>query len=127
MIELADAFIALPGGIGTVEELMAVWSMNQLGETDKPAGLLNVADFFSPFLAFLDRMVETKFLPSAHRGSIAVDSDPASLIEKLRVHERTTAVRALTGRDGRAERSHGRAPLGAQGCSVLPKNAWSGV
>jgi len=95
MIELADAFVALPGGIGTVEELMVVWSMNQLGEMDKPAGLLNVADFFSPFLAFLDRMVETRFLPPAHRASIAVDSDPASLIEKLRAHERTNAPKWL--------------------------------
>ena len=49
MVELADAFIALPGGIGTIEELMEVWSMNQLSEIDKPVGLLNSAGFFSRF------------------------------------------------------------------------------
>jgi len=50
MVELADAFIALPGGIGTIEELMEVWTMNQLSEIDKPVGLLNTAGFFTAFL-----------------------------------------------------------------------------
>jgi uncharacterized protein (TIGR00730 family) len=95
MIELADAFIALPGGIGTVEELMVVWSMNQLGEMNKPLGLLNIADFFSPFLEFLDSMVETRFLPPAHRQTISVDPDPAALLEKLRTHEATSAPKWL--------------------------------
>jgi uncharacterized protein (TIGR00730 family) len=84
MAELADAFIAMPGGIGTMEEMMEVWTMNQLGEIDKPVGLLNVADFYRPFLAFIDHMVTCKFLPAEHRYSICVDGDPASLIEQLR-------------------------------------------
>ncbi len=84
MAELADAFIAMPGGIGTVEEMMEVWSMNQLSEIDKPVGLLNVAGFYQPFLAFIDHMVECKFLPPEHRHSISVDPDPAALIERLR-------------------------------------------
>ncbi|MFZ0809574.1 TIGR00730 family Rossman fold protein [Bradyrhizobium sp.] len=84
MAELADAFIAMPGGIGTVEEMMEVWSMNQLSEIDKPVGLLNVAGFYQPFLAFIDHMVECKFLPPEHRHSICVDPDPAALIEQLR-------------------------------------------
>ena len=50
MVEIADAFIALPGGIGTIEELMEVWTMNQLSEIDKPVGLLNTAGFFAAFL-----------------------------------------------------------------------------
>jgi uncharacterized protein (TIGR00730 family) len=50
MVELADAFIALLGGIGTIEEFMEVWTMNQLSEIDKPVGLLNLADFFRAFL-----------------------------------------------------------------------------
>lgn len=95
MIELADAFIALPGGIGTVEELMVVWSMNQLGEMDKPLGLLNTADFFSPFLRFLDSMVETRFLPPAHRQAITVDPDPAALLDRLRHYEATDAPKWL--------------------------------
>lgn len=84
MAELADAFIAMPGGIGTMEEMMEVWTMNQLAEIDKPVGLLNIADFYRPFLAFIDHMVTCKFLPSAHRHSICVDPDPAALIGQLR-------------------------------------------
>jgi uncharacterized protein (TIGR00730 family) len=84
MAELADAFIAMPGGIGTMEEMMEVWTMNQLSEIDKPVGLLNIADFYRPFLAFIDHMVTCKFLPPEHRHSICVDPDPASLIEQLR-------------------------------------------
>lgn len=95
MIELADAFIALPGGIGTIEELMVVWSMNQLGEMDKPLGLLDIAGFFSPFLRFLDGMVDTRFLPPAHRQSICVDPDPTALLEKLRTYKATDASKWL--------------------------------
>jgi uncharacterized protein (TIGR00730 family) len=88
MVELADAFIALPGGIGTIEELMDVWVMNQLSEIDKPVGLLNSASFFTAFLRFIDHMVDTKFLPAAHRYSISVDADPRALIDKLRSYAR---------------------------------------
>src|SRR5262249_28588979 len=84
MVELADAFIAMPGGIGTMEEMMEAWTMNQLSEIDKPVGLLNMADFSRPFLAFIDHMVTTKFLPPEHRHSICVDGDPAVLIDQLR-------------------------------------------
>jgi uncharacterized protein (TIGR00730 family) len=95
MVELADGFVALPGGIGTVEEFMEVWSMNQLGEMDKPVGLLNVAGFFSTFLGFIDNMVQEKFLPASHRHSICVDADPLALIEKMRAFERTTEAKWL--------------------------------
>jgi uncharacterized protein (TIGR00730 family) len=95
MAELADAFIAMPGGIGTIEELMEVWTMNQLAEIDKPVGLLDTADFFAPFLRFIDHMVETKFLPPAHRHSICVDADAGALIEKLRAFERTSVPKWL--------------------------------
>lgn len=95
MVELADAFIALPGGIGTIEELMEVWSMNQLSEIDKPVGLLNSAGFFSAFLAFIDHMVDTKFLPAAHRQSISVDADAGTLIGKLQNHVRVDVPKWL--------------------------------
>ena len=95
MADLVDAFIAMPGGIGTVEELMEVWTMNQLSEIDKPVGLLDIAGFFAPFLGFIDHMVETNFLPSAHRHSICVDAEPTSLIEKLRAFERTSVPKWL--------------------------------
>ena len=95
MIELSDAFIALPGGIGTIEELMEVWTMNQLSEIDKPVGLLNPAGFFDAFLGFIDHMVDTKFLPAAHRQSIAVDIDASALIRKLRTHARVDVPKWL--------------------------------
>ena len=78
MAELADAFVALPGGIGTIEEFMEVWTQNQLGEIDKPAGLLDTAGFYQPFLGFINSMIAARFLPEAHRHSIAVDADPAT-------------------------------------------------
>ncbi|MEA2817398.1 MAG: hypothetical protein QOI93_5114 [Rhodospirillaceae bacterium] len=95
MVELADAFIALPGGIGTIEELMEVWTMNQLSEIDKPVGLLNTAGFFTAFLGFIDHMVDTKFLPAAHRHSISVDADASALIDKLRRYARVDVPKWL--------------------------------
>ncbi|WP_319517701.1 TIGR00730 family Rossman fold protein [uncultured Martelella sp.] len=95
MVELADAFIALPGGIGTLEEFMETWTMNQLGEIDKPVGLLNTLGFFEPFLGFIDHMVASRFLPPEHRHSVCVDADPAVLVNKLRSFERTTVPKWL--------------------------------
>lgn len=95
MAELADAFIALPGGIGTIEELMEVWTMNQLSEIDKPVGLLNSANFFAAFLSFIDHMVEAKFLPPAHRHSISVEATADTLIEKLRAYKRVEVPKWL--------------------------------
>jgi uncharacterized protein (TIGR00730 family) len=83
MLELADACIALPGGIGTVEEFMEAWTLNQLGDIDKPVGLLDVDGFYQPFLAFVDRMVDCGFLPAAHRPSLAVSTEPGALIDAL--------------------------------------------
>ncbi|SAL46242.1 decarboxylase [Caballeronia peredens] len=95
MIELADAFIALPGGIGTIEELMEVWTMNQLAEIDKPVGLLNSCNFFAALLEFIDHMVDMRFLPSAHRYSISVDADAEVLLDKLRSHTRVDVPKWL--------------------------------
>jgi uncharacterized protein (TIGR00730 family) len=95
MVELADAFIALPGGIGTIEELMEVWTMNQLAEIDKPVGLLNSGGFFTGLLDFIDHMVETKFLPEAHRHSISVDADASLLVDKLRKYSRVDVPKWL--------------------------------
>lgn len=83
MADLADAFIALPGGIGTLEEFVEVWTLNQLGEFSKPAGLLDVNGFYRPFMSFIDHMIAEQFLPPAHRESVAFDPDPALLIDKL--------------------------------------------
>ena len=70
MAELADAFVAMPGGIGTIEEFMEVWTMNQLGKMDKPAGLIDTEGFYPPFLTFIDHMVTARFLPAVHRNSL---------------------------------------------------------
>jgi hypothetical protein len=67
---------------------MEVWTMNQLSEIDKPVALLNTAGFFAAFLGFIDHMVDTKFLPAAHRHSISVDADASALIDKLHSHAR---------------------------------------
>lgn len=83
MAELADAVIALPGGIGTLEEFMEAWTLNQLGEADKPAGLLDLEGYYQPFLAFIDSMIARGFLPEAHRRSIVVSPDPDALLDGL--------------------------------------------
>lgn len=84
MAENADAFVALPGGIGTLEELFEAWTWRQLGYHDQPVGLLNVDGYFDPLLAFVDRMVEHEFLGADQRASVLVDTDPAALFTRLR-------------------------------------------
>jgi predicted Rossmann-fold nucleotide-binding protein len=74
----------MPGGIGTMGEMMEVWTMNQLSEIDNAVGLLNIASFYQPFLAFIDHMLACKFSPPEHRHSICVDEDPVALIQQLR-------------------------------------------
>ena len=83
MIELADACIMMPGGIGTLEEFMEVWTLNQLGETSKPLGILNVNNYFENLIAFIEHMIAERFLPSAHKNGIVVSSDPEELINLL--------------------------------------------
>lgn len=83
MAELSDAFVALPGGLGTLEELFEAWTWMQLGLQHKPCGLLAVGGFFDPLLAFLDRTAEEGFVTSSHRALLKVASDPAVLLAKL--------------------------------------------
>lgn len=83
MAELAGAFIAMPGGIGTLEELFEIWTWGQLGIHRKPLGLLNVAGFFDPLLAFLEHIVDEGFLRAEHRASVAVESTPAELLRSI--------------------------------------------
>lgn len=83
MAERADAFIAMPGGIGTLEELYEVWTWRQLGYHDKPVGLLNVAGFYDTLLAFMDHTVSEGFLDPAQRRMPVVESDPATLLARV--------------------------------------------
>lgn len=83
MAERADAFLALPGGIGTLEELYEVWTWRQLGYHDKPVGLLNVAGFYDRLLAFMTHCVDEGFLDKAQRAAVTVDDDPERLLDAL--------------------------------------------
>jgi uncharacterized protein (TIGR00730 family) len=83
MAERADAFVALPGGIGTLEELYEVWTWRQLGYHDKPVGLLNVAGFYDRLLGFMDHCADQGFLDPAQRATVLVDTDPAALLRRL--------------------------------------------
>jgi hypothetical protein len=83
MADESDAFIALPGGIGTLEELFEVATWNQLGLHAKPIGLLNVEGYFDPLLAVLDRAVSERFLKPEHRKLFLVGEEPAALLEAM--------------------------------------------
>lgn len=83
MAERADAFLALPGGIGTFEELFEVWTWNQLGYHDKPVGLLNVAGYYDSLLAFMRQSVEQGFLSDWQLEMLTVSSDVNSLLPQL--------------------------------------------
>jgi uncharacterized protein (TIGR00730 family) len=84
MADLSDAFLALPGGLGTFEELFEVWTWSQLGIHGKPLGLLNVADYYNPLIAMVKHGVEEGFLRQKHRDSLIVNADPAHLLDQLR-------------------------------------------
>lgn len=83
MAELADAFIALPGGIGTLDEFFEMVSWTQLGLQRKPCGLLNVAGYYDRLAAFLDHAVAQGFVRPEHRPLIAMDETPEGLLERL--------------------------------------------
>lgn len=86
MAELADGFIALPGGIGTYEEFFEVLTWAQLGIHDKPCALLNVDGFYNPVLRLLDHAVEEGFIPAPHRGLVRVEAVPALLLDAMAAH-----------------------------------------
>jgi uncharacterized protein (TIGR00730 family) len=83
MADLADGFVALPGGWGTLEELFEVLTWAQLGLHRKPCGLLNVRGFFDGLLSFLDHSIEERFVRRESRSMLIVASSPASLLEQL--------------------------------------------
>lgn len=84
MAELSDAFIALPGGIGTFEELFEAWTWAQLGVHAKPVALFNAGGFYDKLVAFLDQVVEERFLKAVHRQTLVVESDARALLKALR-------------------------------------------
>jgi uncharacterized protein (TIGR00730 family) len=84
MAELSDGFIAMPGAYGTLEEFFEVLTWLQLGFHSKPVAILNVAGFFDPLLAMLDRLVDEGFLRSEDRGLVMVEHTPEAVLERMR-------------------------------------------
>jgi uncharacterized protein (TIGR00730 family) len=83
MAELSDGFIAMPGGIGTMEEFFEVLSWAQLGIHEKPCGLLNVAGYYDPLVQFLDHAVNQDFIKPKHRALLVVEREPAELLDRF--------------------------------------------
>jgi uncharacterized protein (TIGR00730 family) len=83
MYELSDGFVALPGGLGTLEELFEITTWSQLGLHAKPTGLLDVAGFYAPLVGFLDRLVTEGFVSERHRRLLRVAADPGELLDLL--------------------------------------------
>lgn len=81
MADLSDAFIALPGGLGTFEELFEILTWSQLGLHQKPVGLLNIDGYYDTLLSFLDQTVEKGFMNHNYREFITVEENPAKLID----------------------------------------------
>ncbi len=86
MADLADAFVALPGGLGTLEEMFEVLTWAQLGYHTKPCGLLNVAGYYDRMLSMMDHAAEERFLAPEHRAMILAGAEPGPLIERFRAY-----------------------------------------
>jgi uncharacterized protein (TIGR00730 family) len=95
MAELADAFVAVPGGIGTLEELIEVYTWSQLGIHDKACGVLNVRGYYDDLAALLDHAVTEGFLRPQHRAILSVASEPAELLDRLAAFESPTVTKWL--------------------------------
>ncbi len=87
MADLSDAFVALPGGIGTLEEAFEIWTWSQLGIHQKPIGLLDVDGFYEKLAAFLDQLVSEGFVKPVHRAIMLAEKSPAALIDALAAAE----------------------------------------
>ena len=83
LAELSDGFLAMPGGLGTLEELFEIWTWGQLGLHRKPYGLFQVEGFYTPLLEFLDHAVAAGFIRPENRALLAVHDEPAELIRRM--------------------------------------------
>lgn len=83
LAEMADGFVALPGGLGTLEEFTEIWTWGQLGLHRKPYGLLDVAGYYSPLLTFLDHAVAERFVRPEHRAMVRVADEPTALLAAM--------------------------------------------
>jgi uncharacterized protein (TIGR00730 family) len=87
MADLADGFIALPGGPGTLEEFFEIFTWAQLGLHQKPFGLLNINHYYDPLVSLFDHMTEQQFMQQKYRSMAIVESDPERLIERFSTYE----------------------------------------
>lgn len=99
MSDLSDAFVALPGGLGTFEELFEVLTWAQLGLHRKPIGLLNVAGYFDPLVAMIERSITDGFCRDEHRQLFVVDNQPEGLLEKMRQQTLPTVTKWIPSSD----------------------------
>lgn len=87
MADLADGFIALPGGPGTLEEFFEIFTWAQLGLHQKPCGLLNINHYYDPLLALFDHMTKEQFLHEKYRHMALVSNDPKDLLDQFNTYE----------------------------------------
>ena len=99
MAELADGFIALPGGLGTFEELFEIWTWAQLGSHRKPVALLNVAGYYDGLLGFLDRCVSEAFVKPRHRDMLIVADKPDALLLGIERYQAPDQTRWIEPRE----------------------------
>ncbi len=99
MAELSDGFIALPGGVGTLDETFEIWTWAQLGHHNKPCALLNVDGYFDKLNSFLDLVATEGFLRPEHRAGLICQPTPQQVLEAMRKHCPAQAVSKWQGRD----------------------------
>ncbi len=83
MIELAEGFVALPGGFGTLEEFSEVFTWSMIGLNNKPCGILNINQFYDPLISMIDRMADEQFLQEKYRHMAIVEQDPSLLLDRF--------------------------------------------
>jgi uncharacterized protein (TIGR00730 family) len=98
MAQMADAFVALPGGFGTFEELFEMLTWGQVGLHSKPVGVLNVQDYFDPLLNLIDHAQKQGFLYSEHRSLLLAENDPDRLIQALHTYQRPPGLERWVNR-----------------------------
>ena len=106
MEELSDGFIALPGGLGTIEEFFEMLTWGQLGIHQKPCGLLNVKGYFNQLIGFINHIVDEQFVEKEHRAMILMDQTPEGLLQQFFSYEHPTTDKAQWALE--AEKAHAR-------------------
>jgi len=87
MFDLADGFIALPGGFGTFEEILEMLTWSQIGYSSKPCAFLNVNGYYDELIKFFDKSVEKRFVKKEHRNAIIVDTDPKKILDRFKIYK----------------------------------------